>query len=58
MRSEGSIEPESMVALAVRNGVTFRWATPDALRGTHRFQGLQSFFDLYLKDAKVCRYQS
>jgi len=44
---EGSIEPDLMFALAVRNGVTLAWRSPDELRAAYDFTGLQSFLDVY-----------
>lgn len=53
MHIEDSIEPELMLELAARNGVTLRWDTPEALRGAYRFDNLQSFLDLYFEGCKV-----
>jgi adenine deaminase len=53
MHIEGSIEPQLMMDLAARNGVTLRWETADALRAAYRFQNLQSFLDLYFEGCKV-----
>ncbi len=53
MHIEGSIEPELMLDLAARNGMTLRWDTAEALRGAYQFQSLQSFLDLYFEGCKV-----
>jgi adenosine deaminase len=53
MHLEGSIEPELMIALAARNGVTLRWDSPDALRCAYEFHNLQTFLDLYFEGCKV-----
>jgi adenosine deaminase len=44
---EGTLEPEMMVALARRNGVTLPYATVEAIREAYRFSSLQDFLDLY-----------
>lgn len=53
MHLEGSIEPELMLELAERNGVSLRWDTADALRAAYSFHDLQSFLDLYFEGCKV-----
>jgi adenosine deaminase len=53
MHIEGSIEPQLMLDLAVRNGMRLRWDTAEALRGAYRFENLQSFLDLYFEGCKV-----
>ena len=53
MHIEGSIEPQLMLDLAVRNGIKLRWDTAEALRGAYQFQNLQSFLDLYFEGCKV-----
>lgn len=50
---EGSIEPELMMALAERNGVSLRWDTADALRRAYEFENLQTFLDLYFEGCSV-----
>jgi adenosine deaminase len=50
---EGSIEPQLMLDLAIRNGIRLRWDTAEALRGAYRFTSLQSFLDLYFEGCKV-----
>lgn len=50
---EGSIEPQLLLHLAARNGMSLRWDTPEALRGAYQFQNLQSFLDLYFEACKV-----
>lgn len=44
---EGTLEPEMMMALALRNGVTLPYADVAAIRNAYRFQSLQDFLDLY-----------
>lgn len=53
MHIEGSIEPQLMLDLAVRNGMKLRWDTAEALRGAYQFKNLQSFLDLYFEGCKV-----
>lgn len=50
---EGSIEPQLLLTLAARNGMSLRWHTPEALRRAYQFQNLQSFLDLYFEACKV-----
>jgi adenosine deaminase len=47
MHLEGSLEPETLMALAQRNGVRLPYADAAALRRAYRFENLQSFLDLY-----------
>jgi hypothetical protein len=44
---EGTLEPEMMLALAKRNGVTLPYADVDAIRNAYRFNSLQDFLDVY-----------
>lgn len=50
---EGSIEPEMMFALAVRNGLKLRWGSAEELRAAYRFANLQAFLDLYYEGCRV-----
>ncbi|GHD64637.1 adenosine deaminase [Jeongeupia chitinilytica] len=50
---EGTLEPELMFALALRNGVTLPYPDVDALRAAYDFHNLQSFLDLYYAGAGV-----
>src|SRR6266481_6421380 len=47
MHLEGSLEPETLLALAQRNGVRLPYADADALRRAYAFDGLQAFLDLF-----------
>ena len=53
MHIEGSIEPQLMLDLAIRNGIKLRWDTAEALRSAYQFTSLQSFLDLYFEGCKV-----
>jgi adenine deaminase len=53
MHLEGSIEAEQLLAIAERNGLRPRWATPEALRAAYRFRDLQAFLDLYYEGCRV-----
>ncbi|MGV3632715.1 MAG: adenosine deaminase [Pseudorhodoplanes sp.] len=44
---EGSLEPEMMVALARRNGVTLPYAAIEDIHEAYRFQNLQDFLNVY-----------
>ena len=50
---EGTLEPEMMVTLAARNGITLPHRSVDDLRAAYRFTNLQSFLDLYYQGASV-----
>jgi adenosine deaminase len=53
MHLEGSIEPQLMLDLADRQGMTLRWNTAEALRSAYQFTDLKSFLDLYFEGCKV-----
>lgn len=48
---EGSLEPELMLELARRNGVTLPFASVDAVRAAYDFSNLQDFLDIYYAGA-------
>ncbi len=50
---EGTLEPETVFALAARNGVALPWAGVEALRAASDFVDLQSFLDVYYACAGV-----
>ncbi|HEX4407469.1 MAG TPA: adenosine deaminase [Xanthobacteraceae bacterium] len=50
---EGSLEPELMLALAARNGVTLPYDSVEALRRAYSFGNLQDFLDLYYQGMSV-----
>jgi adenosine deaminase len=50
---EGTLEPEMMVALAERNGISLPFATVDEVRAAYEFSDLQSFLDIYYQGAAV-----
>ncbi len=50
---EGSLEPELILALAQRNGVTIPYASVEELRRAYAFTNLQSFLDIYYAGASV-----
>ena len=52
---EGTLEPELVMALAERNGVTLPYDDVDALRRAYSFTDLQSFLDLYYANMAVLR---
>ena len=55
MHLEGSLEPETVLALAARNGVRLPFADAAALRRAYVFDSLQSFLDLYYLGLTVLR---
>ena len=50
---EGTLEPELMMSLAQRNGVTIPYASVDEIRDAYEFSDLQSFLDIYYAGAQV-----
>ena len=50
---EGSLEPELMVELAARNGVTLPYASVEEVRAAYSFTRLQDFLDIYYAGAAV-----
>jgi adenosine deaminase len=52
---EGTLEPEMMLMLAGRNGITLPYASVEAARDAYRFNSLQDFLDLYYTGMSVLR---
>jgi adenosine deaminase len=52
---EGTLEPEMMLALAQRNGITLPYAGVNSIRAAYRFGSLQDFLDLYYTGMSVLR---
>jgi adenosine deaminase len=52
---EGTLEPELLVRIAARNGTPLPAADPAELRARYRFDGLQSFLDLYYACQRALR---
>lgn len=50
---EGTLEPELILELAGRNGLTLPFPTLDSLRAQYEFSDLQSFLDLYYANMAV-----
>ena len=50
---EGTLEPEMMVTLAQRNGITLPYDSVEAVRAAYQFENLQSFLDLYYAGAQA-----
>lgn len=50
---EGTLEPEMLFDLAIRNGVESRYETVEQLRSAYDFTDLQSFLDIYYEGADV-----
>jgi adenosine deaminase len=55
MHIEGSLEPETMFALAQRNGVEIPYDSVEAVRAAYSFSNLQDFLDIYYQGADVLR---
>jgi adenine deaminase len=54
---EGSLEPEMMLELAERNGVSLRYGSAEEARRAYDFGDLQSFLDLYYEGMQVLLYE-
>ncbi len=52
---EGTLEPEMMMALGRRNGITLPYANVEAIRDAYQFGSLQDFLDLYYTGMSVLR---
>ena len=52
---EGTLQPELLVRLAVRNGVALPTTDVELLRAGYKFGNLQSFLDLYYANLQVLR---
>jgi adenosine deaminase len=50
---EGTLEPEMMLELALRNRVPLPYKTPAEVRKTYQFSDLQSFLDIYHQATRV-----
>jgi adenosine deaminase len=50
---EGTLEPEMMFRMAMRNGVELPFPDVDSVRAAYRFSNLQSFLDIYYQGAGV-----
>ncbi|MEK6624343.1 MAG: adenosine deaminase, partial [Bdellovibrionota bacterium] len=54
---EGSLEPELMMKLAMRNNIMLKYKTLEEIRAAYQFDNLQSFLDLYYEGAKVLLHE-
>ena len=52
---EGTFEPELMLAIAGRNGITLPFATVYEAREAYRFSSLQDFLDIYYRGVTALR---
>ncbi|MEM9054668.1 MAG: adenosine deaminase, partial [Pseudomonadota bacterium] len=50
---EGSLEPEMMMQLAERNGVTLPFKTLEEIKAAYNFNNLQDFLDIYYQGMSV-----
>ncbi|AIU67367.1 adenosine deaminase [Vibrio coralliilyticus] len=50
---EGSLEPEMMFELALRNQIALPFTTPEEVKAAYEFTNLQSFLDIYYQGANV-----
>jgi adenosine deaminase len=55
MHLEGSLEPETLMALAERNGIRLPYADAQAIRNAYAFNDLNSFLELYYLGLTVLR---
>jgi len=54
---EGSLEPELMFELALRNQVSLPFANIEAVRAAYQFSNLQEFLDIYYQGANVLLHE-
>ncbi len=54
---EGTLEPELLVDLAVRNGTWMPTLDVDELRAQHQFDSLQSFLDVHYANLRVLKIE-
>jgi adenosine deaminase len=54
---EGTLEPELLVQLAARNGISMPTLDVDELRAAYRFDSLQSFLNLYYANLRVLQVE-
>ncbi|MBL8149717.1 MAG: adenosine deaminase, partial [Blastocatellia bacterium] len=54
---EGSLEPETMFAIAQRNSVKLRFDSIEQVRKAYQFTDLQSFLDIYYEGMQVLLYE-
>src|SRR5947209_13571622 len=54
---EGTLEPELLVRLAARNGISVPTLDVDELRAAYRFDSLQSFLNLYYANLLVLQVE-
>jgi adenine deaminase len=47
MHLEGSLEPETLITFAARNGIKLPYADAEAVRRAYRFDDLKAFLDLF-----------
>src|SRR5438105_7118960 len=50
---EGTLEPELMFELALRNRVELPYKSPDEVKRAYQFSDLQSFLDIYYRGSRV-----
>ena len=50
---EGTLEPELMFSLALKNNISLPYANVEAVKKAYHFNSLQSFLDLYYNGANV-----
>ena len=50
---EGSLEPELMLRLAHKNGISLAYDAVEDIRRAYEFEDLQSFLDIYYQGARV-----
>jgi len=55
---EGSLEPELMFELALRNNISVPFETVDQLREAYEFSNLQDFLDIYYQGANVLQVEA
>ncbi len=54
---EGTLEPELLMKIAARNGVSLRFKSVEELKKAYDFHNLQSFLDIYYEGANVLLHE-
>jgi len=54
---EGSLEPELMLEIAERNGLTLPFPSVEEIRKAYEFTDLQSFLDIYYKGTRILLHE-
>jgi len=54
---EGTLEPELLFKMAVKNGIKLKYASVDELKAAYSYNNLQEFLDIYYAGAEALRFE-